>query len=501
MEPAPDKPLTFAPIFMKTRFLLCGAVLLLTGCATNPVTGKREVILVSEGQEVAMGAQSDPAVTAQFGLYPDKKLQQFIDEKGQKMAAISHRSNLKYQFRVVDSPVINAFAVPGGYVYFTRGIMAHFNNEAQFAGVLGHEIGHVTARHSARQQTKAILGQVGMMGAMILSPKVAEFGEQAMQGMQLLFLKFGRDDERQSDELGVQYSSKIGYDAAQMADFFQTLAREQAKASQAIPDFLSTHPNPEDRYNTVHQLADQWKQQNGNPKLAINRDQYLQLIDGLIYGEDPKQGFVENSVFYHPELKFRLSVPAGWKHQNSPQEFQMADPAGKALVVLMPAPGATPEAAAQAVAKQMNLQPTDSRRTTINGFPALAFVADQVPPAQPGGQQAAQPTPGVRVLGHIIQDGQTMYAILGVATPTDFPTYSAQLSGVAESFQRLTEADKLNRQPERIRIKKLTLRSNLAKALTANGVPENRHEELAILNGMQLNEQVNAGSLIKVVGK
>ena len=488
---------------MKKHLLLSGsavAVLLFgNGCATNPVTGKKEVILVSEGQEVAMGAQSDPAVTAQFGLYPDAKMQKFIDEKGQKMAAISHRSNLKYQFRVVDSPVINAFAVPGGYVYFTRGIMAHFNNEAQFAGVLGHEIGHVTARHSARQQTKAILGQVGLMGAMILSPQVAQFGDQAMQGMQLLFLKFGRDDERQSDELGVQYSSKIGYDASQMADFFQTLAREQQKSkAEPIPDFLSTHPNPEDRYTTVKQLAEQWKQANGNPKLAVNRDQYLRLIDGLVYGEDPKQGFVENGVFYHPELKFRLPVPAGWKHQNTPQQFQMADPAGKALLILMTAPGATLDEAAQAIAKQLGLQAAEApRRTTINGFPALAFVADQVTQDPQSGQQVA----GVRVLGHVIQDGKTLYALLGVAAPADFPTYAPQFSGVAEAFQRLTEPDKLNRQPERIRIRKLALRSTLSKALITNGVPEKRLEEMAILNGMLLNELVNAGSLIKVVGK
>ena len=486
---------------MKKRFLLShsvAAALLLTGCAVNPVTGKKEVMLVSEGQELAMGAQSDPAVTAQMGLYPDKKIQAFINEKGKKMGAISHRPTLTYQFRVVDSPVINAFAIPGGYVYFTRGIMAHFNNEAQFAGVLGHEIGHITARHSAKQQTNSIIGQVGLLGAMIASPKLAQFGEQASQGLQLLFLKFSRDDESQADGLGVQYSSKIGYDASQMADFFQTLAREQeAKGSSTIPDFMSTHPNPADRFTVVHQEADEWKQQNGNPKLAVNRDQYLRLIDGLVYGEDPKQGFVENSVFYHPELKFRFPIPTGWKSQNSPSQFQMADPSGKALLILLPAPGATPEEATQAIAKQMSLQPAESRRTTINGFPALVFTADQVQQDPQTGQQVA----GVRVLGHIIQDGKSLYAFLGVAAPADFPAFAPQFSSVAEGFARLTEPDKLNRQPERIRIKKLTLRSNLRQALTTAGVPEKRLEELAILNGMQLNEQVNAGSLIKLVGK
>ncbi|MET4075541.1 M48 family metalloprotease [Hymenobacter sp. UYCo722] len=477
---------------------LAALLSVLVGCAVNPVTGKKEVMLVSEGQELAMGAESDPAVIAQMGLYPDKKIQAFINEKGKQMGAVSHRPELTYQFRVVDTPVINAFAIPGGYVYFTRGIMAHFNNEAQFAGVLGHEIGHITARHSAKQQTNSILGQVGLIGAMIASPRLAQFGQQASQGLQLLFLKFGRDDESQADGLGVDYSSQIGYDASQMADFFQTLAREQeAKGGAAIPDFLSTHPNPADRYATVHQEADQWQQKHGNPKLAVNRDQYLRLIDGLVYGEDPKQGFVENSVFYHPELKFRFPIPAGWKSQNSPSQFQMADPTGKALLVLLPAPGATPEEAAQAVAKQLNLQPTDSRRTTINGFPALVFTADQVQQDPQTGQQVA----GVRVLGHIIQDGKSLYAFMGVAAPADFPAFAPQFSNVAQGFARLTEPDKLNRQPERIHIQKLKLRSNLRQALLAQGTPENRLEELAILNGMQLNEQVNAGSLIKLVRK
>ncbi|GAA3924744.1 M48 family metalloprotease [Hymenobacter algoricola] len=484
---------------MKSALPLAAVLLLTSACSTNPVTGKKEVMLVSKGQELAMGQQSDPAVVAQFGLYPDQKLQNFINEKGKAMGAISHQPNLTYQFRVVDSPVINAFAIPGGYVYFTRGIMAHFNNEAQFAGVLGHEIGHVTARHSAKQQTNAIIGQVGMMGAMIASPRLAQFGDQAMQGMQLLFLKFGRDDESQSDELGVQYSSKIGYDAAQMADFFETLQREQAKSgTPAIPDFLSTHPNPADRYNRVHQLADQWKQQNGNPKnLKVNRDQYLRLIDGIVYGEDPRQGFVENNAFYHPELKFRFPVPAGWKHQNTPQQFQMADPAGKALMMLTLAPGASLDEAAQAVVKQFSLQPVDSRRLTVNGFPAVAFVADQVQQDPQTGQAVA----GIRTQVYLIQDAKTIYALVGAAAPADFGGYQPTFTATMEGFARLTDPDKLSRQPEHVRIKTLKLRSNLGQALKTNGVPEARLEEMAILNGMQLNEQVNAGSLIKVVGK
>ena len=200
-------------------------LLLFNSCSKNPVTGKNQFMLLSKSQEIAMGKQSDPDIVNFFGIYEDPTLQKFIKEKGEQMVAVSHRKGLDYEFKIVDSPVVNAFAVPGGYVYFTRGIMAHFNNEAEFAGVLGHEIGHITARHSAQQYSQSMLAQVGLVVGMVISPEFAQFADIAQSGVQLLFLKFGRDHERQSDKLGVEYSTKIGYDAQEMADFFQTLDR------------------------------------------------------------------------------------------------------------------------------------------------------------------------------------------------------------------------------------------------------------------------------------
>ncbi|RYY68894.1 MAG: peptidase M48, partial [Chitinophagaceae bacterium] len=193
--------------------MVAATVFAINSCAKNPVTGKRQVVFTSEAQEIAMGQEADPQIIAQYGLYEDSTLQRFINEKGKAMAAISHRPNLQYHFRVVDSDILNAFAVPGGYVYFTRGIMAHFNNEAEFAGVLGHEIGHITARHTVVQQSKQVFGQLGLIAGMIIKPELGQFAEQASQGLGLLFLKFGRDAERQSDQLGVEYSSKINYNA------------------------------------------------------------------------------------------------------------------------------------------------------------------------------------------------------------------------------------------------------------------------------------------------
>ncbi|SFF87649.1 M48 family metalloprotease [Pontibacter chinhatensis] len=469
---------------------MAGVLLLFNFCATNPVTGKKDIVLMSEEQEIALGAQSDPAVLAQFGLYEDKALQQFIQQKGQAMAAVSHRPNLKYEFKVVDSPVINAFALPGGYVYFTRGIMAHFNNEAQFAGVLGHEIGHITARHSVQQQSKSTLAQLGLITGMIISPELAQMGNELSQGLGLLFLKFGRDDERESDELGVEYSSKIGYDASQMADFFQTLQRQQESSGQMIPDFLSTHPNPADRYATVHKLAEDWKKKENLTNAKVGRDSYLKLIDGIVYGEDPRQGFVENSVFYHPELKFKFPVPSGWAYQNSPQVFQMAPQDGSAMMNLMLVPGDNLEAAAQTLLKNFNLEPVESKSVTVNGLPAIAVVADQ-----------KQEQQVIRTLTYIIRYGNYNYSLMGITTANNFNNYFQTFSNTMQNFAELTEPDKLNRKPERIRIITVPQSATLSQVLQNNNIKQDRLEEFAVLNGMQLSDRVEKGTLLKVVSQ
>lgn len=475
------------------------SILLINSCARNPVTGKKQVVFMSEAQEIAMGKEADPQIIAQFGLYEDSSLQRFINEKGKQMAAISHRPNLEYNFRIVNSEVLNAFAVPGGYVYFTRGIMAHFNDEAAFAGVLGHEIGHITARHSVAQQRNSILGQLGIIAGVVLAPDLAQFAETASQGLGLLFLKFGRDDERQADELGVEYSSKINYDAHEMAIFFNTLER-QSKAAGAgeIPEFLSTHPNPGDRNVTVTKLADEWKQKLHLTNAQVNRNTYLRRIDGLVFGEDPREGYRENNVFYHPVLKFRFNTPVEWNYQNTPQRVQLAPANGKALMFLTLAPGKTLQEAAAALVQQNNLGVIESRTETVNGLNAIKILAD-VKPAQQQQQQQTQQQPNLRTLSYLIQQGDLIYLILGVSTITDFPAYINSFSASMESFAVLTEASKLNKQPERVRIKTVKNNGTLRDALLSYKVAEKNMEAYSILNGMLLTDRVSSGMLIKVV--
>lgn len=483
---------------MKKVFVLLAISLgaAFTQCARNPVTGKKQVVFMSEAQEIAMGQEADPQIIAQYGLYENKDLQDFINEKGKAMAAVSHRPQLDYKFRIVDSEILNAFAVPGGYVYFTRGIMAHFNDEAQFAGVLGHEIGHITARHSVVQQRNAMLGQLGIIAGLVISPEFAQFAETASQGLSLLFLKFGRDDERQGDQLGVEYSTKIGYDAHQMANFFTTLERQGAKSGAAeLPEFLSTHPNPGDRHNTVDKLANEWQSKLNVKTPAINRNAYLKRIEGLVYGEDPRQGFLENSVFYHPELRFQFPVPQGWNYQNTPQRVQMAPADGRALMYLTLATGNSLEEAARGMAQANGLQIVQLQQTSVNGLDAVVMVADAIP------QQQTQQQQPLRTLSYFIKQGNNMYQILGVSASANFSAFQPSFLNTMRGFKVLTDAAKINRQPERIRIKTIASNVTLEQALKTYGMPSSRLEELAILNGMQLKDVVEKGTMIKIIGQ
>lgn len=462
-----------------------------SGCARNPVTGKKQLVLMSEKQEISMGQEADPEIMAFFGRYEDPELQEFITEMGNEMAAVSHRSKLDYEFKIVDSPAINAFAVPGGFVYFTRGIMAHFNNEAEFAGVLGHEIGHVTARHSVIQQRNAMLGQLGLIAGVVLVPELSQFMEPLSQGVQLAMLSFGRGAERQSDELGVEYSSRIGYDASEMAGFFNTLARQREKSGGSpVPEFLSTHPSPADRNEAVAQLAKEWKEKLDLNDGDVNRESYLKKIDGLTYGEDPKQGFVENNTFFHPVLKFRFPIPADWNHQNTPQQVQMAPKSGDAVMMLTLVQGNSLKEIANQFLEQNQLDLITSKEETNHGLNALSLVAEQ-----------KQENGTIRLQAYLIQFGDNIYQIMGISEASNFDNYHPAFLSTMRNFRELKDAEKLNRKPEQVQIKTLSKTMTLAQALKAYNIPDDRLEELAILNGMALDASLSSGTMIKVVGR
>jgi predicted Zn-dependent protease len=319
--------------------------------------------------------------------------------------------------------------------------------------------------------------------------------------LQLLFLSYSRDHETESDKIGVDYSSKIGYDAREMADFFGTLKKLSAKSGQSIPTFQSTHPDPGDRMKKVGELAVAYQQKNP-AAYAINRDQYLRKIEGIIYGEDPKQGFVEKNVFYHPELKFQFPVPKDWQYENSPIQFQMAAKDGKSMMLFTMADGKTLDEAAATVIKNYSLQVSENNKITINGNPAIALISKQVPQAQEGQQAPAQTAENTtQVASWLIQYGGNIYALHGVSPVATFSGNLGQFKSVAEGFRAVSDPSILNRQPGRIRIKSVQRNATLRDALKDNGQADNRLDELAIINGMELTASVTKGMLIKTLGK
>ena len=483
-------------IYLKISFLLA-AIIIAVACAINPVTGKRQIMLMSEAQELALGAQYDPQVVATFGEYKNDMILSFLKERTTEMGKISHRPNLVYHIKILDSPVVNAFAVPGGYIYLTRGILAQLNNEAELIGVLGHEMGHITARHSASQQTKQQLGQMVLMGTMIVSEKLAQYASYAMQGMGLLFLKFSRDNEREADQLGVEYSSRIGYDAHKMADFFHVLEKmSMAESVGGVPTFLSTHPDPGDRYNSVNNQATAWQDSLNLPSWKVNSDDYLQMIDGIVYGEDPRQGYTEDNVFYHPALKFKFSYPAGWNVENTPTQVNFAPADSKALMIFTLSSQRSLKAAADSTIAQLGLTVSETGQTTVNSMPAIRVLSQQVSQDQTTGAQSV-----TQILSYFIDYNNMFYILHGVSADTDFNTYSTAFESSMKSFSILVDASKINVKPKRIMIKKVNRAGSLEDAFTYYGMKQDRMQELALLNNLDLTDQVQEGKLIKIIGE
>jgi predicted Zn-dependent protease len=367
--------------------------------------------------------------------------------------------------------------------------MAQFNNEAEFAGVLGHEIGHITARHGVIQQRNALLGQIGLIAGVTLMPELEKFVDPLSIGMQLALMSFGREAERQSDELGVEYSSRIGYDAHEMAGFFETLDRQQvASGAQETPEFLSTHPSPDKRQATVDELAIAWKDKLKLTNAKINRDSYLRRIDGMVVGEDPRNGFVENGKFFLPNMRIVFPIPTGWKLQNSPQQVQMAPDNGEAFLTLTLAAGTSLEDAADKLLTNYGLEKVGSKRETINGLAALRMTADQ-----------KQETGTIRVNATLIQFEGTIYSLMGISELSKFDSYTPSFLTTIDNFKELKESEKLNRKPDLLRIKTVPSQMTLQAALQHFNMPSKQFERLAILNEMNLNDRLNSGDLIKVV--
>ena len=288
------------------------AIVVIWGCAVNPVTQKREIMIYSDADEVEMGRKAHAEVIRQYGKYDDLNLQRSINDIGQSLARNSHRPNIQYHYEVIDKPFINAFALPGGYVYITRGLLAYVNSEAELAGVLGHETGHITARHGVKRLQKAMASQFILVGVAI-----ATESEGLVQGSSILLTAalqtYSRRDEYQADELGSLYAFKAGYDPKESMGFLKTLKKMDKTTPSAVEVIFRTHPLTEDRIERVEAQAREFSQQSKGADLKIRSNEYISLLNGLVFGPGEKDGVIAENVYRNRFYRFSISAPTGWK--------------------------------------------------------------------------------------------------------------------------------------------------------------------------------------------
>jgi predicted Zn-dependent protease len=455
-------------------------LMLLGGCAINPVSGDRELALISESQEIEMGRQFAAGAEAQLGLVDDPELQRYVERLGMQLARDSERPALPWAFQVVDDPTPNAFAAPGGYIFVTRGLLALMRNEAEFVTVLGHEIGHVTARHSVAMMSRAQLAQIGLGVGSIISPTLAQFGELAAGGLQLLFLSYGREAERQADDLGYRYALAQNFDVREMVNMFAALQSSAELAGQSpIPTWLASHPYPAERIVRIEKQL-QTLPASAQPR-RIGEDDFLAQIDGLMYGENPRNGYFESNRFYHPGLAFRLDLPRGWAVQNLAQLVVAGSPGKDAVIQLKLVSGGR-EAAAGAFFAQQGVTGGRVEKQKINGLGAI--VGDfrvQTQQGQLGG-----------VVGFVTHAERT-YRILAYTPVQKLSGYQRAFHDSIASFARLTDKAALARQPGRLKIVRLQRSMTLAQfnQTYPSVVPL---EEIALIN------QVASGATVLPAG-
>ena len=467
-------------------FLVAGAAL--AGCARNPATGENELMLVSESQEIQMGQQADSQVITSIGLYPDPSLQTYVQGLGEKLAATSERPKLAWTFRVVDDPAVNAFAIPGGFVYVTRGLLAHMTTEAELATVMGHEIGHVTARHTAHAMSQQQVAGLGLALGSIASSQVAKYAGVANQALGVLFLKFSRDNENQADELGVRYSSRANYDSRQMVNVMQVLDKMESQSGGRLPEWLATHPNPGNRIEHINAVIAHT--QTDFSGAIVNRDAFERRLDGMIFGMNPREGFFRGTEFLHPDLRFRITFPNGWQTFNSKAAVAAQSPQQDAVIELTLAQGSNADQAARSFLSSEGVQAGTLTRGNINGL-----TAAQAPFA------ASTQNGTLRGTAVFVEYGNNIYRLLAYAPEASWSANQSVAQRALSSFGALNDPAILSVQPQHVNLITLDRRTTIAELARQRPAPVSV-ATLALINQVEENTQLEPGRIVKwVVGQ
>lgn len=470
------------------------SLLMVGACSVNPATGEKQfTAFMPAGQEASVGASEHEKVQQAYGKFMTGPVADYVSRVGAKVATNTERPDVQYKFFVIDSPIVNAFAIPGGYVYVSRGLLALANNEAEIAGVLGHEIGHITARHSAERMSHGLL--VGL-GAAVLSAAVGDPGVSRAAGLgsELYIKSYSRGQESQADELGVRYLSHAGYDPQAMASFLkkldaQTKLEQQiaGSASQSEFNYFSTHPVTSDRIVQASAQAQNYPAGSNDD----GRGTHMRAINGMIYGDSPEQGFVKGNNFYHTKLGFMFSVPNGFAINNTPAQVVAADKAS-GTVVLFDAAGNAQKPDPATYISQVWLAGKDIGKvdsTTVNGMrAATAAFAGSV-----NGKAAT-----IRVMAIEWEPGQFFRFQLAIPTGASASIVN-ELKRTTYSFRRLTDSEKASIRPARIQIVNAGPSDTPATLAARMAFSSYREERFRVLNGLATGEGLNGGTQYKIV--
>ncbi|HEX7281616.1 MAG TPA: M48 family metalloprotease [Vicinamibacterales bacterium] len=472
-----------------SRFLFAVLVIAGAACATNPVSGKKQMSLLSEAEELAIGQQQDVEIRREMGVYDDPDLQRYVNDIGQQLARVSHRPNLPWSFTIVDNAAINAFALPGGYIYLTRGILAYLDDEAQLAGVLGHEIGHVTARHAAQAYTRQAQAGIGLAILSIFVPGTAPFTDLGAAGLSVLFLRHGREAEIEADRLGVEYGSGAGFDPAGVPRFLSTLARVNALSERGVPNWLSTHPDPGSRVVKAEPVAGKF---GSDAAKAVNRDQYLDRIRGLVFGDRIEDGVVRGNEFLHPLLRLGVTFPEGWELTNTPEAVMAQEPGTNHFMVLQEVEGPRAGTIAEmAVASMQRSGYTvvDGRLERVNGNEAHIGLY----------RGNAKDVGKVVMRAAHIAIGRQLYVIAGFAPEKEFEQVDKEIAPSLQTFRQLSAAEASRIRPNRIDFHVVRSGDSWQSIAAREGRSFVNAATLAIMNDREIHVQPTPGERVKIV--
>lgn len=474
------------------------AAVVLASCASASAQNRTASAPQITQAEAQQGAQANVQILQEFGGAMTGPQAQYVETIGKNIAVQSGLGNARDSFNValLNSSVNNAFAIPGGYIYTTRQLVGLMNNEAELAGVLGHEVAHVAARHSQRRQQAAqrnsILGALGsiLSGVLLGNSGIGRaIGQGIQQGSQLLTLKFSRSQELEADQLGQQYLTRAGYDPRAMATVLASLAaqnsldaRLQGRESGQIPAWASTHPDPASRVASANQRA-------GRTTGMLNRDTFLTRIDGLLYGDDPKQGVIEGQRFIHPDLQLSFTAPNGFYMVNGTTAVSINGQSGQAQLALAQYSGSLENyiynVFRQIGGQNAQLQPSAVRRTTVNGIPAAYATAR----ANTGNGQV-----DVTVFAYeFARDRAYHFQAITAAGR------SGVFNSMFGSMRRITASEAGQVIPRRIDVVTVGPRDTVQSLASRMAYANGQVDRFRVLNGLRSSDTVTAGQKVKLV--